>query len=249
MLQSYFIFVCSHLAICWDAETKLNRIKTIVLWLVFTWYIHSEEHIPNTCCLGSVNKGSAPRRRSTSTSNATDRTCEDSGTWRPSHSVNSKYSYHYCLAGYPVRSFGVPLLIWDNCHVKIKDQIDHISFLQIACNYGNLKIHLNHFINLSIPVSDGIWFLQGVFSSEPSNTFTLATSSSYMQRRRAIIQLQITVTAWRQSTPNITKSYPPQISSNCVTKALENSLKKNPECLVRILRMEQTWQTLAWRSV
>ena len=44
-------------------------------------------------------------------------------------------------------------------------------------------------------------FCTGMFSSEPSNTFALATSSSYMQRRRAIIQLQITVTAWRQCTP------------------------------------------------
>lgn len=241
ILLSYFIFVCSHLAICWDAETKLNRIQTIVLWLVCSWYIHSEEHIPNTCCPGSVNKGSAPRRRSTSTSNAKDRSCEDLGTWRPNHSVNSKYSYHHCLAGYPVRSFGVPLLIWDNCHVKIKDQIDHISFLQTACNYGNLKIHLNHYINLSIPMSEGIWFLQCFPLSQATHSLwphPAATCKGVVPSSNCKLLSQPGVNVHQILS-----------ASNCVTKNPWKFFEKNPECLVRILRMEQTWQTLSWRSV
>ena len=166
ILLSYFIFVCSHLAICWDAETKLNRIKTIVLWLVFIyiylvytfWRAHSKHLLSRICQQGI----------STTSKEYFHLKCNRQELWglgnlktRPFCKLLNVYSYHYCLAGYPVRSFGVPLLIWDNCHVKIKDQIGHISFLQTACNYGNLKINLNHFINLSIPISDGIWFLHG----------------------------------------------------------------------------------------
>lgn len=244
ILLSYFIFVCSHIAICWDAETKLNRIQTIVLWLVFIylvytfWRAHSKHWLSRICQQGI----------STTSKEYFHLKCNRQELWglgnlktRPFCKLLNVYSYHHCLAGYPVRSFGVPLLIWNNCHDKIKDQIDHISFLQTACNYGNLKIHLNHYINLFIPMSDGIWFLQCFPLSQATHSLwphPAATCKGVVPSSNCKLLSQPGVNVHQILS-----------ASNCVTKNPWKFFEKNPECLVRILRMEQTWQTLSWRSV